>query len=49
MRVNPNYTPDILANLWNSQAEEQTAIEQLSTGKRVNVPSDDPAAAEASG
>jgi flagellar hook-associated protein 3 FlgL len=47
MRVNPNYTPDILANLWNSQAEEQTAIEQLSTGKRVNVPSDDPAAAAA--
>jgi flagellar hook-associated protein 3 FlgL len=47
MRVNPNYTPDILANLWNSQAEEQTAIEQLSTGKRVNLPSDDPAAAAA--
>jgi flagellar hook-associated protein 3 FlgL len=47
MRVNPNYTPDILADLWQSQAQEQTAIEQLSTGKRVNLPSDDPAAAAA--
>src|SRR6202041_2003935 len=45
MRVNPNYTADILNDLWQSQAQEQTAIEQLSTGKRVNVPSDDPAAA----
>jgi flagellar hook-associated protein 3 FlgL len=47
MRVNPNYTPDILADLWQSQAQEQTAIEQLATGKRVNLPSDDPAAAAA--
>ena len=47
MRVNPNYTPDILNDLWQSQAQEQTYIEQLSTGKRVNVPSDDPAAAAA--
>jgi flagellar hook-associated protein 3 FlgL len=47
MRVNPNYTPDILSNLSQSQIREQTAIEQLSTGKRVNLPSDDPAAAAA--
>jgi flagellar hook-associated protein 3 FlgL len=47
MRVNPNYTPDILADLWQSQAQEQTDIEQLATGKRVNMPSDDPAAAAA--
>jgi flagellar hook-associated protein 3 FlgL len=47
MRVNPNYTPDILADLWQSQAQEQTAIQQLATGKRVNMPSDDPAAAAA--
>jgi flagellar hook-associated protein 3 FlgL len=47
MRVNPNYTPDILSNLSQSQSREQTAIEQLSTGKRVNLPSDDPAAAAA--
>ena len=30
-----------------SQNQEQTAIEQLATGLRVNVPSDDPAAAAA--
>jgi flagellar hook-associated protein 3 FlgL len=45
MRVNPNYTPDILNDLWQQQTEEQTAIEELATGKRVNLPSDDPAAA----
>jgi flagellar hook-associated protein 3 FlgL len=47
MRVNPNFTPDILTNLWQSQAQEQAALQQLSTGKRVNAPSDDPAAAAA--
>jgi flagellar hook-associated protein 3 FlgL len=47
MRVNPNFTPDILTDLWQSQAQEQTFIEQLATGKRVNTPSDDPAAAAA--
>jgi flagellar hook-associated protein 3 FlgL len=47
MRVNPNFTPTILNDLWQSQAQEQTAIQQLATGKRVNVPSDDPAAAAA--
>jgi flagellar hook-associated protein 3 FlgL len=47
MRVNPNFTPDILTDLWQSQAQEQTFIEQLATGKRVNMPSDDPAAAAA--
>ncbi len=47
MRVNPNYTPDILTDLWQSQAQEQNVIQELATGKRVNVPSDDPAAAAA--
>jgi flagellar hook-associated protein 3 FlgL len=47
MRVNPNITPDILTNLWQIQTQEQTAEQQLSTGKRVNMPSDDPAAAAA--
>jgi flagellar hook-associated protein 3 FlgL len=47
MRVNPNFTPDILNDLWTSQAEEQTDIEELATGRRVNVPSDDPSAAAA--
>jgi flagellar hook-associated protein 3 FlgL len=47
MRVNPNFTADILTDLWQSQAQEQTALQQLSTGRRVNVPSDDPGAAAA--
>ncbi len=45
MRVNPDSTPNILAAIWQTQSTEQTALEQLSTGKRVNRPSDDPAAA----
>jgi flagellar hook-associated protein 3 FlgL len=45
MRVNPNFTPNILTDLWQQQAQEQIAIQQLATGRRVNVPSDDPAAA----
>ncbi|MFZ0479801.1 MAG: flagellar hook-associated protein FlgL [Terriglobales bacterium] len=44
MRVNPNFASDILNDVWQAQDEEQTAMEQLSTGRRVNVPSDDPAA-----
>ncbi|MGA9798830.1 MAG: flagellar hook-associated protein FlgL [Terriglobales bacterium] len=45
MRVNPNIAADVLANLWQTQQQEQTALLQVSSGKRVNVPSDDPAAA----
>jgi flagellar hook-associated protein 3 FlgL len=45
MRINPDPTPDILSAIWQTQTQEQTALEQLSTGKRVNRPSDDPAAA----
>jgi flagellar hook-associated protein 3 FlgL len=45
MRMNPNYTPDILNSLWQTEAQQQTATEQLATGLRVNVPSDDPTAA----
>ena len=47
MRVNNNLTPEILAGIQRTQSEEQTALQELSTGKRVNVPSDDPAAAVA--
>jgi flagellar hook-associated protein 3 FlgL len=47
MRVNPNFTPTILSDLWASEASQQTDIEELSTGRRVNEPSDDPAAAAA--
>ena len=39
--------PDILAAIQSTQSQEQTALEQLSSGKRVNRPSDDPAASAA--
>src|SRR5437879_1614363 len=45
MRVNPNITPDVLDALSRTRFEEETALTQLSTGRRVNVPSDDPSAA----
>jgi len=45
MRVNPNPANDILAAIQQTQATEQTALQELSSGKRVNAPSDDPAAA----
>jgi flagellar hook-associated protein 3 FlgL len=45
MRVNPNPTDDILLTLFQTQQAQQTALQQISTGKRVNQPSDDPAAA----
>jgi len=44
MRVT-NLTQNVLAAIWQAQDNEQTALEQLSSGKRVNRPSDDPAAA----
>ena len=44
MRVNPNLVPDILAALQQSQTTLNTALQQVSTGKSVTVPSDDPAA-----
>ena len=42
MRVNPNMVPNILANLQQSQSTLNTALQEVSTGKRVTVPSDDP-------
>jgi flagellar hook-associated protein 3 FlgL len=45
MRVNPNPMPDLLAALNQSELEEQQAELQISTGKSVNVPSDNPTAA----
>lgn len=45
MRVNPNPSGDILSALWQTQGQEQTALQELSSGKRVNIPSDDPLAA----
>jgi len=45
MRVNPDPMPDLLAALNQTQVEAQEAALQISTGKRVNVPSDNPTAA----
>lgn len=47
MRVNPDPSGDILAALTRSEREQERAVMQLATGRRVNVPSDDPAAAAA--
>ncbi|HVJ05293.1 MAG TPA: flagellar hook-associated protein FlgL [Candidatus Saccharimonadales bacterium] len=46
MRVNPNYTANMVSLLNQSQQDETNALQALSTGRRVNKPSDD-AAAEA--
>ena len=47
MRVNPNMVPDILADLQQSQAAVNTSLQEVATGKSVNVPSDNPAASAA--
>ncbi len=47
MRVNPNIAPDLLNNLNQIELQQQQAEIQLSSGRRVNMPSDDPAAAAA--
>jgi len=45
MRVNPNMVPDMLAAIQQSESSLQTALQQVSTGKSVTIPSDNPAAA----
>jgi hypothetical protein len=45
MRVNPNPMPDLMAALNQTELEEQQAELQISTGKSVNQPSDNPTAA----
>jgi flagellar hook-associated protein 3 FlgL len=45
MRVNSNYYAEILTSINASEQRQQTDIEDISTGKRVNNPSDDPTAA----
>jgi flagellar hook-associated protein 3 FlgL len=47
MRVNPNLVPDILADLNQSQQTLNAALQEVSTGKSVTQPSDNPAAAAA--
>jgi flagellar hook-associated protein 3 FlgL len=44
MRVNPNMVPDILADLQQSQSTLNTTLQEVSTGKSVTVPSDNPGA-----
>jgi flagellar hook-associated protein 3 FlgL len=45
MRVDPNMVPNMLAAIQQSETNLQTALQQVSTGKSVNLPSDNPAAA----
>ncbi|MGA3092979.1 MAG: flagellar hook-associated protein FlgL [Terriglobales bacterium] len=45
MRVNPNPMPDLMAALNQTELEEQVSSLQLSSGKSVNEPSDNPTAA----
>jgi flagellar hook-associated protein 3 FlgL len=45
MRIDPNLVPTILADLQQSQVSLNTALQEVSTGKSVNEPSDNPSAA----
>jgi flagellar hook-associated protein 3 FlgL len=45
MRVNPNFVQDVVSSLGLTQRQEEIALQQLSTGQRINKPSDDPAGA----
>jgi flagellar hook-associated protein 3 FlgL len=44
MRVDPNMVPNMLAAIQQSEVSLQTALQQVSTGKSVSVPSDNPSA-----
>jgi flagellar hook-associated protein 3 FlgL len=45
IRVNPYPLPDLIAALNQTQQQENTATLELSTGSKINAPSDDPAGA----
>lgn len=45
MRVNPNPMPDLMAALNQTELEEQQAALEISSGRSVNEPSDNPTAA----
>ena len=47
MRFNPTFSATIDTDIQQSEQALQTALQQVSTGKRVNLPSDDPAASAA--
>ena len=44
MRINPTFVPNIIADLQQSQATLNVALQQVATGKSVSVPSDNPEA-----
>lgn len=44
MRVNPDMSGDLIAEIWATQQQQQTSLLEMSSGKRVNTPSDDPLA-----
>jgi flagellar hook-associated protein 3 FlgL len=46
-RLNPNILPDLLADLQSSQLNAQNAAQEVSTGRSVNAPGDNPAAVAA--
>jgi len=45
MRVNPYPLPDLISSIQQNQQLINIDLQQISTGQRVNVPSDDPAGA----
>lgn len=47
LRVNPNILPDLVSSIAQAQQNQQTAIQEMSTGRSVNNLSDNPAAAAA--
>lgn len=47
MRVNPNFSTAIINDIQQSDQTLQTALQQVSTGLKVNLPSDNPAASAA--
>lgn len=47
LRVNPDILPDLVDSIEQAQQNQQTAVEEMSTGRSVNNLSDNPAAAAA--
>jgi len=47
MRINPDTTANLLTMLSAAKEQEETALRQLSSGRRIQVASDDPAASAA--
>ena len=47
MRVNPNFSSAVINDIEQSDEALQTAYQQVSTGQKVNAPSDNPAASAA--